>query len=174
MTERRKDERARYLSETAYHLHPGYIYYSSENIAIRTVVGNSVAVCLWDKKLKQGGMNHFLYPQIKDTEKSTPKYGNVATIALIKTLKEAGSDPEDLVAQIVGGASSKKSYKNIGEKNISIARQVLKKHGIRVISEDLGGEIGRKVIFDLKSGQLLVVKVHRIRETDWVKDIPQD
>lgn len=173
MVDRRKDAQERFLSDKAYHLHPGYIYYSSENTAIRTIVGNSVAVCIWDREKRRGGMNHFLFPFIDKVDKSTPKYGNVATIALLKTLQKAGSHPDNLMAQIVGGATYKKSFENIGEKNVAIARKVLRKYNIPIVSEDIGGEMGRKVIFDLKTGELLVVKVHKIRESDWVKEIPQ-
>lgn len=171
MVEQRINEETRHLSERAYHLHPGYIYYSSEDTAIRTVVSNSVSVCLWDRQLKQGGMNHFLYPHTEVKKKSTPRFGNIATTALINTLEEGGSDKANLVAQIVGGASYTKTTNNIGEKNISMARKILTKNDIPIISEDVGGELGRKVIFDLKTGHLLVVKVHQIRESDWVKEI---
>lgn len=174
MVERRSGEEKRHLSERAYHLNPGYVYFSSDNTAIRTVVGNSVAVCLWDKRLQQGGMNHFMYPSTKDVDRSTPKYGNVATVALLRTMQQAGSQEKDLVAQIVGGAAYEKSIREIGKKNISVARRMLKKFEIPIISEDVGGEMGRKVIFDLESGHLLVVKVHQIRKSDWVKDFPEE
>ena len=71
------------IKEIDYLLEPGYVYLSRDNSVIRTVLGSCVSVCLWDKVQKYGGINHFLYPAILDKEKATPKYGNVATAALI-------------------------------------------------------------------------------------------
>jgi len=168
MNDRRIQDQNRHLSEKAYHLQPGYVYFSSQDSAIRTVVGSCVAVCLWDKKLKQGGMNHFLYPSTRNPNEATPKYGNVATIALIQLMEEAGSQHRNMVAQIVGGASPNKATSDIGMQNVTIADTILKKRGIKIISTDTGGNMGRKVIFDLQTGHLVVVKVHKLRATDWI------
>ncbi len=169
MNDRRIQDQNRHLSEKAYHLQPGYIYFSSKDSAIRSVVGSCVAVCLWDKKLKQGGMNHFLYPVTKNPDEATPKYGNVATIALVQLMEEAGSQCENMVAQIVGGASPSKNADDIGMQNVFIARTVLEKRDINIISSDTGGNMGRKIIFDLRTGHLIVVKVHKLRASDWVR-----
>jgi len=173
MPERRSNEQERHLSDEAYHLRPGYVFYSADKSAIRTIVGNSVAVCIWDKKLRQGGMSHFMYPSTDLAEKYTPKYGNVSTITLLKSLKEAGSRSQDLEAQIVGGANYQYNDDNIGARNIKSARNTLNKYNITIISEDIKGKLGRKIIFDLESGELLIVKVKQIRESDWIKSIPK-
>lgn len=87
-----------------YLLKPGFIYISNNPVSISTVVGSSVAVCLFDRRKKVGGMNHFQFPEIKEREKATAIYGNVATLALIKMMLSNGSKNSHIEAQIFGGA----------------------------------------------------------------------
>lgn len=153
-----------------YNLEPGYIFASAHGAIIRTVVGSCVAICLWDGEKRFGGMNHFLYPQILEKGKTTAEYGNVAIPALVKLLENLGSVRKNIVAQIYGGGKLHNVKKNtVGEENISIARKQLRKQKIPIISEDVGGRMGRKIIFDTESGQVAVLKVHRLREADWIE-----
>jgi chemotaxis protein CheD len=158
------------LSEkSCYYLEPGYIYCSREQAQLQTVLGSCVAVCLWDEKLKFGGMNHFLLPSTRDPEKATAQYGNVATVELVKMMEKAGSRRHDMRAQILGGAVPPGlGGPDIGRENTEVARALLKRRAIQVLSEDTGGNMGRKVVFDTGTGHLMVLKVHQLRETDWM------
>jgi chemotaxis protein CheD len=157
------------LIEIDYILNPGFVYFSSKIASIRTVLGSCVAVCLWDKINKFGGMNHYLYPATKDKSKATPKYGNVATITLIKMMINAGSAKNDLIAQIFGGGHSESALENtMGSDNVDVAKKILKEYGIDIVSEDVGGTLGRKIIFDTSTGNVLVYKVQNIRKSDWI------
>jgi len=158
--------------DDVFYLEPGYMYIGSEQSAIKTVLGNCVSVCLWDDKLRFGGMNHFLYPVTHDKNKATAQFGNIATKILIKKMYAAGSTPENIVAQIVGGAEDK-GGSSLGLENVNIARKILQKEKIEIKSEDVGGHLGRKVIFDVHNGHLMVIKVHQIRTSDW-KDFALD
>jgi len=153
-------------------LDPGYVFFTHENVTIRTVLGSCVAVTMWDRRLRCGGMNHFLYPIVTERFDATPKYGNVAVAVLIKLLREAGSRPRDIEAQIIGGAFPRTERgTNIGLENVKVARRMLAKRDIAVMSEDIGGMLGRKVIFDIGTGEVAVLKVHRLRNVDWVRRI---
>ena len=152
--------------ENVFYLEPGYMYIGSEKSAIKTVLGNCVSVCLWDDKLRFGGMNHFLYPVTHEKNKATAKFGNIATKVLINKMFTAGSIAENIVAQIVGGAEINNDS-GLGIENVNIARKILQKEKIEIKSEDIGGYLGRKVIFDVHNGHLMVIKVHQIRTSDW-------
>ncbi len=151
-----------------YLLKPGFIYMSDKPISISTVVGSSVAVCLFDKKQKIGGMNHFQLPEIKDRERATAIYGNVATFALIKMMLSNGSKNSNIEAQIFGGAYNPEvSNINVGINNIKAARRILNSKRIKIISEDVGGEVGRKIIFNTSTYEIAVLKVKALRSSDW-------
>lgn len=160
------------LSETPavfnYFLHPGYIFVASKPTVISLVLGSCVSVCLYDRRRKTGGMNHFMYPFTAEKDKATARYGNVSTLALIQMMLEDGSKPEDIQAQIVGGAYNPEiSVKNIGMENVMIARKVLSRKRISVISEDIGGGLGRKVVFNTQNNELAIIKVEKLRNDDW-------
>jgi len=151
-----------------YFLEPGYLYLPSAPTIISTVLGSSVGVSIYDKKRNVGAMNHFLYPSTNDRAKATGMYGNIATMAIVKMLVDRGSDIRHLEAQVIGGAfDSKVCEKNIGLENTGVARSILLKKGVKVISEDTGGKIGRKIMFNTLTGEIVVIKVERLRTGDW-------
>lgn len=154
--------------ESSYYLQPGYIYCSQSPATVRTVVGSCVSVCIWDRHLKYGAMNHFRYPTTRDRDQATPVYGNVATPELIRMMLEAGSRRTDLTAQIVGGACAIPGDRaSVGMRNAQVARAALERGGIQISSEDTGGHMGRKIVFDTATGHIIILKVHRIRAEDW-------
>ena len=159
------------ITKTSYLLEAGHIYFTKDFAVIQVVLGSCVSVCLWDSRLLYGGMNHFVYPATLESAKATPVYGNVATIALLKMMTEAGSRIRDIKAHILGGGhpENMKEDKGVGTENIKVARDILKKKGVVIASEDVGGIMGRKIVFDTQTGQVAVLKVHKIREEDWAK-----
>ena len=74
-----------------YFLKPGYILLSVKPTVISTVLGSCVSVCLYDRKMKTGGMNHFQLPYARDKDKTTARFGNVATQYLIRLMIHGGS-----------------------------------------------------------------------------------
>ncbi len=159
------------IERPTYMLEPGYIYLSTSPVVIQTVLGNCVSVCLWDKVKKTGAMNHFLYPFTQDKSKATSAYGNVATMAVLRMMKDTGSAREHLVAHILGGAVPPEDRgHDIGLRNAESAEKVLKQYQIEILSEDTGGTVGRKVVFDTATGHVAVLKVHNLRKSDWYQE----
>ncbi|MFO7784295.1 MAG: chemotaxis protein CheD [Thermodesulfobacteriota bacterium] len=151
-----------------YFLKPGYIYLPVRPTVVSTVLGSCVAVVLWDGKRGAGGINHFQFPTCDEPERPTAKYGDASTAMLIRMMIKDGSKTKHLEAQIFGGACNRKvSSWDVGRDNVRTARRVLAKHGIRVISEDVGGERGRKVIFDAVNNEMAVLRVEQLRKGDW-------
>ncbi|MFH1983348.1 MAG: chemotaxis protein CheD [Pseudomonadota bacterium] len=151
-----------------YFLQPGYIYLPDTPTVISTVLGSCVSVCIFDRKRKSGGMNHFRFPITREREKATADYGNVATLALINMMTGNGTDPKHLEAQIIGGAYNPDiSSEDIGRKNVWVARKVLVRNRIRIVSEDTGGSRGRKVVFHTLNNEVGIFKVENLRKGDW-------
>ena len=155
-----------------YYLEPGHVYFSRHAANIRTVLGSCVTVCLWDRRLKCGGMTHFMYPSVHVRDQATSKYGNVAVLALFKMMKKAGCRNGDIEAQIFGGAhpegTNGNNGNNVGGENVRVARAVLERNSVPVLSQDVGGVMGRKIVFDTGTGDVAVLKVHKIRDADWL------
>lgn len=126
-------------------------------------------MCLWDRKMRYGGMNHFIRPLTHDQTQATPQYGNVAVAALVRIMEEAGCKRENMLAQVLGGGAPKHATgKHLGVQNVEVAREMLARKRISIVGEDVGGVIGRKIAFDTGTGQLAVLKVHKLRDSDWL------
>ena len=151
-----------------YYLEPGYIFLAEKPTSISTVIGSCVSVCIYDRKRKVGGMNHFQVPFATDSDQATARFGNVATITIIRMMIHDGSKIKNLEAQILGGAhNSTISPKDIGFENIMAAKRILTRERIRVTSEDVRGGKGRKIVFNTGTNEIAVFKVDKLRESDW-------
>ncbi|MCX7822275.1 MAG: chemotaxis protein CheD [Syntrophobacterales bacterium] len=158
------------VQRNEYFLKKGYIYIPSVPTLISTVLGSGISVCLWDRKRQRGGMNYFLYPETGNPLEARSIYGNVATIALVKFFREDGSEIKDLEAQIIGGATpidASEDHISIARGNVFIARKILRRYGIPIVAEDVGGTKGRKVVFNTFTSEIAIVHVDRIRREDW-------
>lgn len=140
-------------------IHVGQIHVDRAPYAISTVLGSCVAVCVYDTTLRIGGMKHYLLPFWNGNGLQTPKFGNIAIPKLIETMITKGSSAKTMEAKIFGGAMMNMGSCEalmIGQKNILVAKEILKEYKIRIVAEDVGGKNGRKIQFDLERGKILL------------------
>lgn len=151
-----------------YFLKPGFIMANADDTIVRTVLGNCVAVSIYDRANRFGGMNHFLFPAVSGATRPSAQYGDVAVPTLFKLLLELGAEREAVEAQIFGGATRHDHADgSLGSRNVEAARNALRRLSVPVVSEDVGGERGRKVIFHTGTSETIVYKVEKIRDGDW-------
>jgi chemotaxis protein CheD len=142
-----------------YYLYPATIFASKTPHEVSTVLGSCVAVCLWDNQQKIGGINHYMLPLWNGEGLATPKYGNVAIHKLIEKMMSLGSNPQNMVAKIFGGAQQLekgKSIFNVGERNVTLAIDTLKEANIPIVSFNTQGDRGRKLKFSTHTGEVLM------------------
>ncbi len=132
---------------------------ASDPAELETVVGSCIALCLWDRKTKIGGMAHIVMPE-RNGDKDSPegKYADTAVAFLFARMLESGGDPRYFSAAFVGGASmfyrSRIQTGTIGAKNALSVRKHLERLRIPITMEDVGGFAGRKVTFRCSDGKL--------------------
>lgn len=136
------------------YLFPSNLYVAQKGTHVTTVLGSCVSVCLYDAISKKGGINHYMLPLWNGKGLASPKYGNIAIEQLIEKMIGEGVQKENLVAKVFGGANQTNSSMQIGNRNIQVALDLLRKHKIKVVAKSVGGEIGRKIIFDTNSGEV--------------------
>lgn len=139
-------------------LHPSNLYVGSDSRWIVTVLGSCVSVCLFDEKHTVGGINHFMLPLWNGDGLESPKYGNIAILHLLGKMLEFGAKKEDIVCKLFGGAevlNNMHSVYNVGQRNIELAYKVLAELNIPVISSSTGGQLGRKILFNTSTGEVL-------------------
>jgi chemotaxis protein CheD len=133
---------------------------------LRTILGSCVGVIVYDKVNKAGGLAHVYLPDSTSYEGRFQgtreafgnKFADVLIPGMIKELEGMGGRKKYLTAYIVGGASlfnvQPGNSFNIGEKNLESVRSVLKGHGIPFFELHVGGNRGRRVLFNLTSGDI--------------------
>ncbi len=145
------------VEEEKYYLHPSNLFVSGKECWVNTVLGSCVSVCLYDGKLKVGGINHYMLPFWNGEGLESPRYGNIAINRLIEELVKFGSSRTNMVAKIFGGGKVLNDVNSfhIGERNIAVAYKILGEEEIPVIASSTGGDRGRKIIFNPLTGVVL-------------------
>lgn len=131
------------------------------------IAGSNLIVTFWEPNQKIAAIINFSKPQVKAGQKSTTHYGNVALLTVLKRLEEMELDLTRVEAHIIGGGR-KYFHVTTAEDNIAIAEKILNKKGVEIVSTDVGGNRGRKVLFNTRTGQVALLKVQRLRHSDWI------
>ena len=139
-----------------YFLNPGYVFIAAEEYEVETILGSCVSVAIWDMKKNIGGMNHYILPEKEKQDVHSGRYGNYSIPFLINELLKIGADIQNMRAAIIGGGKHQELGELVGLKNIEIAKEKLGKYGIKVVKEDTGGEIGRRISFNTFTGNLII------------------
>lgn len=148
------------------HVPPGGIVLVRDGTTLVAVAGPGVAVCFWNESHEVACLAHFAEPSTYDPARATARYGNVALPTAVSLVREVVGASE-VEAQIFGGAFQEEGDRTMSEANIEMARRILSAKGVRIVSEDVGGRKGRKIVFQGSSGHVAVVKVHKLRAEDW-------
>lgn len=126
-------------------------------------LGSCIGIAMYDSSLEHGGLAHIMLPDSSQFSNiNNPlKFADLAIPILIDELIRSGADKSSLKAKIAGGASmfnfsDKNVVMDIGNRNIISVKETLKKFSVPVISEDVGGNKGRTIIFNTLNSNLLV------------------
>lgn len=148
----------------SFFLQPGYIFISTEPHLVHTVLGSCVAVCLWDRVKRFGGMCHYIYGQLFDDAMSS-KYGQFAIPRLFRLMLEYGAARDDIKAHLVGGGDHAGMRSPVGEQNVALAEKLLSLYGVKVVTRDVRGCRGRKVVFNNQTGEIWIWHIDEIPES---------
>ncbi len=126
--------------------------------SLETLLGSCVGIAVWDRLTKQGGLAHVVLPDSRGSTKLPGKFADTAVAELRRQLLATGAHPSKLTAKITGGATmfGKRTDRDVGEKNHQAVLEQLRKHGIPVVAEHIGGEKGRMICFSLEDGSVQV------------------
>lgn len=126
-------------------------------------LGSCVGICIYDEGRQIGGMLHAMLPQATDEGIIFPfnRYVDSGIPQLYKALCRRGADTNRLKAKVIGGAkmfdfAMQNGNADIGTSNIRETKFQLMKLGIPIVSEMVGGDVGRTVYFSVDTG---IVKV---------------
>ena len=145
-----------------HYLQPCMIFADREEHRVCTILGSCISVCLFDPQLGLGGINHFMLPLWNGEGLPTPKYGNIAIEKLIEKMLRLQGREERLIAKVFGGArvlQGDNPVFGVGDRNISLAREALAAHGIRIACAEVGGTCGMRIEFNTRTGKVLLARL---------------
>jgi chemotaxis protein CheD len=139
---------------------PGEYFVADENLVIMTVLGSCIAACIWDSRMRLGGMNHFMLPD-GDAADLSGRYGSYAMELLINEMLKLGARRESMQAKIFGGAQVMHTFTtmNVGERNTKFVIDYLHTERIPVVSDDVLDIYPRKVCFFPVTGKAMVKRL---------------
>ncbi len=126
-------------------------------------LGSCVGVSLFDPITRIGGLLHVMLPdstQFSNVIKPA-KFADLGIPLLLKEMQSLGASIGRIQAKLVGGAQmfsglDDKMTLNIGLRNTEKSREMLKKIGIPILHEEVGGNRGRTMILDTQNGQVTI------------------
>jgi chemotaxis receptor (MCP) glutamine deamidase CheD len=103
-------------------------------------------------------MNHYLLPHQSGAEPSL-RFGDTAIARLLQEMVRLGCQPEALRAKLFGGAAVlglATGGDPVGDQNVRVALDILRRCGIPVIARDTGGVSGIRIRLLTESGDVTV------------------
>lgn len=129
-------------------------------LQIRTLLGSCVGVVLYDRNTRFGGVLHIVLPDSRGVRDHPGRFADTGIPALIADMEKGvgRSLKGRLTAKLAGGAKMFQagSAMNIGKMNLEAAESILAGLNIAVIARDVGGEAGRHLTLDTRSGIVTV------------------
>ena len=135
---------------------------SREGMLITYALGSCIGICLYDPVLRLAALVHVMLPLNMETGRKSPlKYADSGIRETLKQMEARGAKRSRITAKIAGGARmfdvpGNGSLGNIGQRNIESVHMSLKREGIRLLKEDVGGSVARTLLFDAATGQACV------------------
>lgn len=129
---------------------------------ITYALGSCIGICLYDPKIQLAALVHIMLPLNMETGRKTPlKYADTGISETLRQMEAKGGARSRIVAKIAGGAKMFEvagggSLGNIGQRNIESTHMILRREGIRLLREDVGGTVARTLLFDAATGQACV------------------
>ena len=126
-------------------------------------LGSCVALCLSDNEANVTGVAHIMLPAAFDESigDRPAKFADTGFRHFVETLEGQGANRSSLKAIMVGGAQvlhgkTVSSTMEFGVRNVHALRELLRENNIPLVASDVGGNQGRTMIFDTRSGTVTV------------------
>ena len=149
------------MNDMDVYLNPGDFFFGGRRERIRTVLGSCVAITMWHRGRRIGGMCHYMLPE--RGHRGAPagldgRYAEDALALFLREIERAGTRAADYEVKLFGGGrmfgGGRDDALNIGQRNVEAGRRLLRQYGLDVQRAHLAGSGHRNLVFDLASGQV--------------------
>lgn len=155
------------------YLKAGEIVFTEEPHVVLTVLGSCLSVTLFHRRSGTAAICHGLLPHCRERAgctgecKAMAKYVDCALLWMLKRFKAKGISAKDLEVKVFGGADMfstsaravEHGLMSVGRQNIAVAQKIIESEGLLVLSMDVGGNQGRKLFFNTRTGEIMLKRL---------------
>jgi chemotaxis protein CheD len=136
----------------------GQIMVAENDGQLYSILGSCVAVTMHHPRLHVAAMCHIVLAESKSETALPGKYADTAIPEMLRLLAQYDAKPSGLTIKIAGGASmfSGGGPLKMGVANVDAVVALLDANRLPIENRHTGGEKGRRVTFDCRTGELLV------------------
>jgi len=137
----------------------GEIGFGIDPDCLRTFVGSCVAIVLHDPVNRAAALAHVQLPTSTDQPTlELGRYADTAVPELVRQLRQRSRLEISLVAHMVGGADMfpVTQARSVGRLNTAAVKALLLSQRIPILTEDCGGNLARRLVFDVRTGKLQI------------------
>ena len=150
------------------YLKPGEYYFGDQPAYVHTVLGSCVAVSIFHRHTGLAAICHAVQPECgmmdacKNRCAQHSRYVSCMVAAMVRSFFARRAVPADLAVKLFGGAAiigdddHRQKQPTVGAMNVAAARQVLQRNGLNLEAIQVGGDFGRKIIFNTQTGVVLM------------------
>ena len=133
-----------------------------DDVLVAFGLGSCVGVGVYDPAKGIAGLLHAVLPEpLNGSDMESTKYVGNGIVKLLDEMTALGATKERLIVRIAGGANMltspglSKTF-DIGSRNIIMALQVLEAKKLKVVGQNVGGNIGRTFRVYVADGRMTI------------------
>ena len=125
-------------------------------------LGSCLGITVYDPQKKIGGLLHLMLPDSQiDPAKASAEpfmFADTGVPRLFQAYYNLGGDRRRAVIKAAGGAAffSIPDKFNIGERNVRMFDEMIRRNGLTIDASDFGGYVSRTLRFDLATGTVTI------------------
>ncbi|HKZ18402.1 MAG TPA: chemotaxis protein CheD [Geobacteraceae bacterium] len=149
------------------YLKPGECHFSVRPSVVSTVLGSCISVTMFNPERRIGAICHAILPEEK-TPGEAFRFVDSSIMVMLKSFERHGIHRSGIEIKLFGGSdvlptdNGRERGNTVGKQNIGIALQVVEKEGLRLVTTDLGGTRGRKIVFHTHTGEIFLKRLRKI------------
>lgn len=163
------------------YLKPGEIHFSREPIMVTTVLGSCICVTMYHNNSQLAAICHAVLPSSAEATNKTQgtrntfQYVDTSIEWMLRQFEGNGIRHPDIEVKMFGGAemfihgTTGNRPVSVGKKNIDMAIKTIEKSRLKLKAWNVGGNKGRKVIFNTLTGDVFAKFVNK---TDVTMTLP--
>lgn len=148
------------------YLKPGEIITAARPTVVTTVLGSCVAVTMFNRRLGIGGICHAMLPWNPPSNTAeTFRYVDSSILYMVEEFGRNGIRKDEMEVKLLGGADVLERInggpESVGQQNIRAAMDVIRKEGLGLAACDVGGDLGRKIVFHIHTGKVFLKRLSK-------------